>query len=794
MKKVFTIALTLVVAISFGQNFKKKFRLATPFALNSSKIQWVDADNDSLLDVMITNTTQGEVKFSFLKNSGGNSFSLIQTVSSGYQSGIFFLTDFNGDNKIDIVISGKSSSGTVGTEVFINNGSFNFQKSSTKILNQSFTEMAFADLNNDGNKDLIASDASSLYLYEQRAGQFHLRMDTAIKATSIKSFDFDNNGFHDIVFSGLNSSNQNTTAALLLKDRFKILKKVQISNINGTLESGDLDHDGLFDLAIAGKNSTGSQVIQTFKNNSPNFASIRSINGMDSVSMRIADFTSDGKADIGFLGKNNSNRVSWIKTFAGDSVSMPAENVKVQDYGDYDRDGDLDLVQLRSDSIVFFNNTINSSNLGPSLISSPIGIQIFNRTFFYWKKSLDDHTDSTAISYDLSVFSNLEIISSDFDKSNKQRLLVSHGNLGTANYSTQRIAGNYNFEVQSIDNAFVVRTKSFQGKCSTCSNLSTQDITLCNSDTLAILKPAAPKAMWFSFSKGFLGIHDSLIYKKSEADTVFSFNPASNPSCSSIRLFNIKASSTDTVKIAKNIWNCEGSQNVLTVDSEWKNVTWKNNLNSTVSNGNQLTTILQNPIVFNALGNNEQGCQLKKTFKLMISKPNLQLENSQYQILKGSSVQLGASGGSSYSWSPASSLDNATSASPTASPTGTTEYTVVAKDSLGCTQSGKVVVEIMEAGFIPTLFTPNGDGKNDELKIFGLGTASNFRFTIYNREGNIVFDTKDVSTATYQGWSGSSNGQAQPSGTYFWKVEGHNNLGETLTLNGKKSGAFLLVR
>jgi len=34
----------------------------------------------------------------------------------------------------------------------------------------------------------------------------------------------------------------------------------------------------------------------------------------------------------------------------------------------------------------------------------------------------------------------------------------------------------------------------------------------------------------------------------------------------------------------------------------------------------------------------------------------------------------------------------------------------------------------------------------------------------------------------------------QPSGTYFWKVEGKGNLGEALTLNGKKSGAFLLVR
>jgi hypothetical protein len=57
-----------------------------------------------------------------------------------------------------------------------------------------------------------------------------------------------------------------------------------------------------------------------------------------------------------------------------------------------------------------------------------------------------------------------------------------------------------------------------------------------------------------------------------------------------------------------------------------------------------------------------------------------------------------------------------------------------------------------------------------------------------------MFDTKDVATAVYQGWSGSTNGHSQPSGTYYWKVEGGNNVGGEITLNGKKSGAFLLVR
>jgi len=794
MKNILMFALIVFALDSMAQDFQKKFRAETTFALLSSSIQWVDANNDSLLDVLIVNKSQGELKLAFMKNQGHDSFTAAQIISTGYQSGSFVLTDFDKDNKMDVVISGRNYSGIDGTEVFLNKGNFIFQKSQTKVLANAFLEILFTDLNNDGSKDLVAHDISSLYIYEQKDGQFILRKDTALKVNSIKSYDFDNNGFHDIAFSGADPNNNGTVAILLMKDKFKILSKIQVSDINGVLEAGDLNHDGLFDLIAAGNNSSGS-VIQTFQNNLVNFTLIKTATSPESVSMEIADFTSDGKTDIAFFGQTNNVNSSWIETFTGSTVSIPSINVTTQDYGDYDRDGDIDLVQLRSDSVIVFTNNLSSTNKGPAIVAGAIGLQLYDRMFFYWKKTTDDHTDSTAVSYDLKVFDgNSTVVSAEYDQSTRQRLLVSHGNLGTANYSIQRIAGSFQFEVQSIDNAFVVQTKFPAGFCSDCATVAMQNITLCDPASTVQLNPQSPKAMWFSFNKGFLGVHDSFSYNKSESDTLFSFNPADNPSCSSIKLFAITVPSTDTLKLAHTIYNCENSQNVLTVNNEWQSVTWKNNLNSSTSTGNTLAAILQKPIMFNAYGDNIRGCHLKETFDLKISKPDLELASSQYQVAKGSSVQLIASGGDSYLWSPSGSLDNPTISSPTATPLTTTDYTVIAKDTLGCTATASVLVEVMEAGFIATLFTPNGDGKNDELKIYGLTSASNFRFTIYNREGNVLFETKDISTAIHQGWSGISNGQSQPSGTYYWKVEGNNNTGAALTLNGKKSGAFLLVR
>jgi len=95
---------------------------------------------------------------------------------------------------------------------------------------------------------------------------------------------------------------------------------------------------------------------------------------------------------------------------------------------------------------------------------------------------------------------------------------------------------------------------------------------------------------------------------------------------------------------------------------------------------------------------------------------------------------------------------------------------------------------------VPTLFTPNDDGQNDALKIFGLVSANDFTFAIYNREGSLVFKTSDLAEAVQQGWDGTVNGKKQPGGVYFWKVKGSLTTGRKVLLNGKESGSIVLIR
>jgi gliding motility-associated-like protein len=88
--------------------------------------------------------------------------------------------------------------------------------------------------------------------------------------------------------------------------------------------------------------------------------------------------------------------------------------------------------------------------------------------------------------------------------------------------------------------------------------------------------------------------------------------------------------------------------------------------------------------------------------------------------------------------------------------------------------------------YMPTAFTPNGDGHND---VFGFPTqnkASLVQLTIYNRWGEVVF----YSDNSNRKWDGSYKSKLQPSGTYVYSLV-------TKTLNGKRltsHGTVMLIR
>ena len=117
----------------------------------------------------------------------------------------------------------------------------------------------------------------------------------------------------------------------------------------------------------------------------------------------------------------------------------------------------------------------------------------------------------------------------------------------------------------------------------------------------------------------------------------------------------------------------------------------------------------------------------------------------------------------------------------------------------GCYDVADVNVLINEElnFFIPNLFTPNGDQTNDLFLIYGNGiNPENFNFSIFNRWGQIVFETTNVNDMLTSGWDGTTNGEQQPVGTYVWVMKGfqEDNVNTPLQFAGKNTGTILLKR
>ena len=149
----------------------------------------------------------------------------------------------------------------------------------------------------------------------------------------------------------------------------------------------------------------------------------------------------------------------------------------------------------------------------------------------------------------------------------------------------------------------------------------------------------------------------------------------------------------------------------------------------------------------------------------------------------------------SYVWSPTTGLSDANSANPTATPTETTTYTITATDDRGCTATSQITIEVFgNEIFVPNAFAPEGnDLKNKTFRIFGNGIAE-INLRIFDRLGQVVYETNSISEASNTGWDGTFGGKQLPAGVFTWELKGKHLTGANLSYKGKNTGTLLLVR
>jgi gliding motility-associated-like protein len=161
-------------------------------------------------------------------------------------------------------------------------------------------------------------------------------------------------------------------------------------------------------------------------------------------------------------------------------------------------------------------------------------------------------------------------------------------------------------------------------------------------------------------------------------------------------------------------------------------------------------------------------------------------------VVIGQPLQLQATGGIKYQWTPATGLSNQVIANPVANystPSTGIVYKVLVYNEAGCVDSAFLKVKVfqtMPTVFVPNAFTPNRDGRNDLLRPIAVGMARIDYFQIFNRWGQLVFRT----STNEHGWDGTVAGKIQPSGTYVWIVKAVDYTGAPYV----QRGTLVLVR
>ena len=801
MKKLFFlfIGFMFIASLLNAQMLTKKFTWKDN-SITTVDLSWVDIDNDSHLDVLLLGqSSQQSLKLIALKNNL-TSFTANPPIQQNILLKSFCVKDINHDRKADLVLFGSTSGQPVTTALF-NNGNFQFSKTNQGLPTISASATLFVDLDNDGKEDLITAESGSFKIF--KAGiTYLLKLDSSnINIESLSARDFTKDGLNDIIISGSDKNGNPFLQLLKNKGKFKF-QYIAINNpVKGKVESGDFNHDGWFDFVVAGKNRRQIDQISYFTNNQSNFTATDSIVNVGKSNLLLADLDSDGLVDLSFQGKReNGKKFNAIKNSNGTLLDIDTTGLITQRWGDYDRDGDLDLLTIK-DSVGYkvvwiYEYKTTEINKRPKKSGISFAISLFNKTILYWGGATDDKTPSSALTFDVYLGqrgNSQSVVNPEFDF---ERILVTHGNQTTNNFAIVNNLSDdrYSYLIQPIDNAFNGAERSEchggGGDCGcmlSCFDIKHDYVQACQNEN--ILLTASSRAYWFSTTKGFLEIATTHQFIAIANDTIYSVVPESRDCAkNNIWVINVNGVSKKEKEIK---YVCEDISIKLGINPGWEKVLWtwggSKSTKDTVEikfNEPQLVKVEASSL----------GCTYSKEFDIKISKPELSLPDNHFLIRKGETVQLNASGMKKYLWSPVTGLDNSQVPNPNASPLQTTDYTLQATDSIGCNKTGAVTVEVIETAFLPTLFTPNGDGKNDELKILGLHSVQDFSFAIYNREGNIVFETTDWSLASSQGWNGSKAGSPQPSGLYYWKIGGRQNGGQSIQLNGKTNGSVLLVR
>ncbi len=459
--------------------FDEQTTISLP-GVNQGSIKWGDFDNDEDLDFILTGYNGSNPLTQIYRNNGSNSFTLLTSLTGVFGSADW--GDYNNDGYLDILLAGSTTAPTRVSKVYKNNGDGTFtEQTDIKLTGVNLGSVNWVDYDGDGWLDifLVGSTGSGnvAKLYRNN-GNNTFNEQTSIKIEGVTNAsaswgDYDNDGDQDLLLAGLTNSNKKISKIYqnIGNNNFTEQTGIAIDGVTyGCSKWGDFNNDGYLDFVITG--NAGSKLIsKIYSNNRDNTFKEQTaivLAGVTESCVSWADYDNDGNLDLQISGNNLYSKVTRIYKNNGDSTfsEQPSLVIKGVNYGssawgDYDGDGDLDLLLSGYTSegtyiTKVYLNGISVPNILP-LVPQSLESTVNSDAVLKWDPVITDATK--ALSYNVRVGSTpggSNIVSPMANSANGYRRIAGYGNsqLNTSCILHNLKKGTYYWSVQAIDNSF----------------------------------------------------------------------------------------------------------------------------------------------------------------------------------------------------------------------------------------------------------------------------------------------------------------------------------------------------
>ncbi|HUX95876.1 MAG TPA: FG-GAP-like repeat-containing protein [Bacteroidales bacterium] len=488
------LVMLLLLLIIFPNISSQTFTEQTDITLTGvyqSSVAWGDYDNDGYLDILLTGiNNEGEYTTKIYHNHGDNTFTeMTGIVKTQVGTSSAEWGDYDGDGDLDILLTGSSNSDYI-SKIFRNDGNNTFTDSEIQLAGVYgwSGSSSWSDYDNDGDLDVLIAGVSALgyiaLIYRNDGNDiFTKQTNISLQGYAVGTSawgDYDNDGDLDILLTGY--VNNGVYLAAIYKNNgnnsFSEQTGIQLPGVqSGSGVFGDYDNDGDLDIFITGLDISGKTITKIFMNNGDN-SFIEQINqnfiGAGDSQLALGDYDNDGDIDVLLTGHSDLGQMI-SKIYDNDGIGNYTERQDIiltgvywgsSAWGDYDNDGDLDIVLTGGTNSNFiskiFRNELKNENLKPSAPSNLIALINGGTVNLKWDKSTDHETPQNTLNYNIYIYENgkvnYESPPHSFPQTelkNGKRLISKPGNIqwNSSGFNIRDLSPGktYNWSVQAID-------------------------------------------------------------------------------------------------------------------------------------------------------------------------------------------------------------------------------------------------------------------------------------------------------------------------------------------------------